>query len=194
MFNIKQSHYQARPTLVIINSGETLFYPFTVSFNKWGGSYYTIGDPYARVCVPNKVNNMNVKVFILMSVVNETRFLVQHESCECKCGLNESVCNSKQKWNPEECRWECKKLDDYSSCYCFDDIKKIEDFDFDNILSDEKLHENILVYDISYKTLIGAKQLRIRFSKVDGLIRVYDIKYYLALKNMMPFKIGLYIL
>ena len=29
--------------------------------------------------------------------VNETRFLVQHESCKCKCKLNEIVCNSKQK-------------------------------------------------------------------------------------------------
>ena len=27
--------------------------------------------------------------------VNKTRFLVQHESCEGKCGLNKSVCNSK---------------------------------------------------------------------------------------------------
>ena len=34
---------------------------------------------------------MNVKVFNLMSRVNETKFLVQHEWCECKCGLNESV-------------------------------------------------------------------------------------------------------
>ena len=34
-----------------------------------------------------------------MSGINETRVLVQHESCEYKCGLNESVCNSNQKWN-----------------------------------------------------------------------------------------------
>ena len=32
-----------------------------------------------------------------MSEVNETRFLIQHESCECKCRLNESVYNSKKK-------------------------------------------------------------------------------------------------
>ena len=31
-----------------------------------------------------------------MSRVNETIFLFQPESCECKCGLNESVCISKQ--------------------------------------------------------------------------------------------------
>ena len=67
-------------------------------------------------CVPNKVKNVNVKVFNLMSGVNETRFLVQHESCECKCGLNESVCNSKQNWNPGE-RWcEYKELDNWGSC------------------------------------------------------------------------------
>ena len=40
---------------------------------------------------------MNVKVLNLMSGTNEKRFLVQNELCECKCGLNESVCNSKQK-------------------------------------------------------------------------------------------------
>ena len=59
---------------------------------------------------------MNLEAFNLMLGVNETRFIVQHESCECKCGLNESVSNSKQKCNHNECRWECKELDDSSSC------------------------------------------------------------------------------
>ena len=45
----------------------------------------------------------------------------------------------------------------------------------------KKSYENILVYDISYKTLIGAKPLRIRFDKVDGFIRVYDGTRYLVL-------------
>ena len=35
------------------------------------------------------------------------------------------------------------------TCYYFDDIIKIEDFDFDNILLDEKSHKNILICDIS---------------------------------------------
>ena len=34
-----------------------------------------------------------------MSGVNETRFLVKHESCKCKCGLIESVYNPEQIWN-----------------------------------------------------------------------------------------------
>ena len=51
------------------------------------------------------------------------------------------------------------------TCYCFDDIIKLEDFYLDNILIDEKSHENILIYDISYKTLINPKPLRSRFEK-----------------------------
>ena len=38
------------------------------------------------------------------------------------------------------------------TCYYYlDDIIKLEDFDFGNILIDEKSNENILIYGISYK-------------------------------------------
>ena len=59
-------------------------------------------------------------------------------------------------------------------CYYFDDLIKFEDFDLDNILIDEKSHENILIYDISYKNLIDPKPLRIRFFKIGGIIRIYN--------------------
>ena len=62
-----------------------------------------------------------------------------------------------------------------------DDLIKIEDFGFDYILIDEQSYENVLVYNISYKTLIGAKPLRIRFNKVHGFIRIYDGTRYLTL-------------
>ena len=49
-------------------------------------------------------------------------------------------------------------------------------------LIDEKSYQHILVYNISYKTFIGAKPLRIMFDKMDGFIRVYDgIRYLLQL-------------
>ena len=65
--------------------------------------------------------------------------------------------------------------------YCFDDIIKIEDFDLDNILIDEKSYGNNLVYNISYKRLTDSKPLRIRFDKIDRFIRVYDGNRYLVL-------------
>ena len=46
---------------------------------------------------------------------------------------------------------------------------------------DKKSYRNILICDISYKTLIGATPLRIKFDKVDRLIRVYDGTWYLVL-------------
>ena len=42
-------------------------------------------------------------------------------------------------------------------CCYFGGIIRIEDFNFDSILLDEKSHGSIFIYDISYKTLIGAK-------------------------------------
>ena len=44
---------QARPTSLNINSNETLYYPFSDSVSKCGGSCNTIDNPYAWVYVPN---------------------------------------------------------------------------------------------------------------------------------------------
>ena len=49
MLTLNNRPCQARPTLVNINSDETLFYPFTESVDKCGGSCNTIDDQYARV-------------------------------------------------------------------------------------------------------------------------------------------------
>ena len=42
-------------------------------------------------------------------------------------------------------------------CYYFDDINKGVGIYFSVILLDEKLYENISVYDISYETSMGRK-------------------------------------
>ena len=65
--------------------------------------------------------------------------------------------------------------------YYFDDITKVEDFEIDNVLIDEKSHKNILIYVIPYKTFIGAKPLCIRFDKIEGFIWIYDRTRYLTL-------------
>ena len=58
------------------------------------------------------------------------------------------------------------------TCYYFDDIIKLEDFDIDNILIDEKLQENILIYDIFFAYW---------FDKIDGFIEIYNGTRYLIL-------------
>ena len=68
------------------------------------------------MCVPDVVKNLNVKVFNLMSRTNETRHIKWHETCKCKCRLDASVCNNKQRWNDDKCRCECKELIDKGVC------------------------------------------------------------------------------
>ena len=64
------------------------------------------------MCVPDVVKNINVKVFNLMSRTNETTHVKWHETCKCKCRLDVSVYNSKQRWNKDKFRCECKNLID----------------------------------------------------------------------------------
>ena len=55
---------------------------------------------------------------------------------------------------------------------------RIKNFDFGNILLDKTSNENILIYDVLYKTLIDVKLLRIIFDKIDRFVRDYGgIKY-----------------
>ena len=67
------------------------------------------------------------------------------------------------------------------TCYYFDDIIKFADFGFDNILLAENSCKSILINNVSYKTLIGAKPLRVISDKVDGFVRDYDRTKYLVL-------------
>ena len=84
-----------------------------------------------------------------------------------------------KKWTNKTCQCECKN---YRTCE-----NVFIDFDLDNVLIDEKSYENVLIYEISNKTLIFPKALRIRYDKVDGIIKIYDGTRYSTLfgtKNM----------
>ena len=41
--------------------------------------------------------------------LNETRNVLWHESCKCVCKLGSSVCNNKQIWNDDTCRYDCNE-------------------------------------------------------------------------------------
>ena len=107
---------KVRPEIVNVNSDEPVFYPFSIKTSKCSGSCNNINDPYAKMCVPNVVKMLNVKVFNLMSRTNETRYIEWHKTCKCKCRLDRSFCNNKQCWNDDECRCECKELIDKGVC------------------------------------------------------------------------------
>ena len=103
---------KARPEIINVNSNNPILYPFSVKTSKCSGNCNNINDPYAKICVPNVVKNLNVKVFNLMSRTNETKNIKWHETCKCECRLDAIVCNNKQRWNEDKCRCECKELID----------------------------------------------------------------------------------
>ena len=105
-----------RQQMININSNEPSFFPYSVEVNKCSGSCNDINDPYVKLCVPDAIKIINVKVFNLVSRSNEKRHIEWHKTCKCKCRLHASVCNNKQCWNKDKCRSECKELIDKGRC------------------------------------------------------------------------------
>ena len=100
---------KVRPEIFNVNSNEPVFYPFSIKTCKCSGSCNNINDPYVNIWVPDVVKSLNVKPFNLMSRTNKTRHIEWHEAWNCKCRLDASVYNNKQRWNDDKCWCECKE-------------------------------------------------------------------------------------
>ena len=92
-----------------------------------------------------------------MSRTNETRHIEWHETCKCKCRLDASVCNNKQRWNEDKCRCECKDLIDNGAgdkgfiwnpsnceCECDQSCNIGEYLDYENCKYRNKLVDNLV--------------------------------------------------
>ena len=99
----------SRPKIINLNKDEPVFYPLSIKVNKCSGDCNNINDPMAKLCVPNIVNDMNIKVFNLLARVNETRKIVWHETCTSVCRLASAICNDRQEWSENKCTGECKE-------------------------------------------------------------------------------------
>ena len=66
---------KVRPKIVNVKSDEPVFYPLSIKTSKYSGSCNDINDPYAKMCVPDVIKNLNVKVFNIISRTNETRHI-----------------------------------------------------------------------------------------------------------------------
>ena len=64
---------RTRTKIININNSEPVFYPFSINVNKCSGSCNNINDSHTKLCVPDVVKNINVKVFHVMSWSNQTR-------------------------------------------------------------------------------------------------------------------------
>ena len=78
------------------------YYPFSVKLDRCDRSCNTLIDLSNKVCVPNKIEDLNLNVCNMITGINESRTLTKHISCECKCKFDGRKCNSNQKWNKGE--------------------------------------------------------------------------------------------
>ena len=71
--------------------------------NRCDYSYNTVEDPFGRMSISNKVENVNLKAFDLIKGINESKTLARLNEFDAR------KCNSSQKWNNGKCQCECKK-------------------------------------------------------------------------------------
>ena len=69
--SMKNQECRVRPKIINVNSNEPILYPCSIKASKCSGSCNNINNPYAKICVPNVIKDLNVKVFNLMSRTNE---------------------------------------------------------------------------------------------------------------------------
>ena len=103
--SMKNQECKTRLQVINVNSNNPIFYHFSIKTSKCSGNCNYINNPYAKICVPEVVKNLNVKVFNLMPRTNEIRSIKSHKTCKCICSLSKIICNSKQRWNKDKCEW-----------------------------------------------------------------------------------------
>ena len=80
-----------RPTLIDMNPGDLKYYPFMISLNKYTRSCNALSP---KICVPKETKDINVKAFNMITNKDESKAMIEHNSCGCKCKLNSTTCNS----------------------------------------------------------------------------------------------------
>ena len=51
------------------------------------------------MCIPNKTKDVHLNVFNVMTEINESKTLIKHTSCKCRCTFDIRKCNLNQKWD-----------------------------------------------------------------------------------------------
>ena len=55
---------KTRPRVANVNGDEPVFFPFSIETSKCSGSCNNINYPYAKICAPDIIKNLNVKYSI----------------------------------------------------------------------------------------------------------------------------------
>ena len=71
-----------RPTFIDLNPDKLHYYPFIISINSCNGSCNSIEDPFGWIYAPNKMDDVNLKVFNMIKGINKSKITAEHNLCE----------------------------------------------------------------------------------------------------------------
>ena len=84
-------------------SQKLCYYPLPVKLHRCVGSCNTLNDLSNIVYVPNETEDLNLSVFNIITVINESIVLIKHIWCKCECKLHGRKWQSIQNWNNDKC-------------------------------------------------------------------------------------------
>ena len=64
--SINNQECKIRTEIINLNTNKPMFYPYSIKTNRCKGSCNTINDPFNKICVPDQIQDTNVKVFNLI--------------------------------------------------------------------------------------------------------------------------------
>ena len=83
-------------------------HPFLVNWRSCVQSW-NVNDLSNEVCISNKAEDLNLDVFNMNKIINESNGLKKHLSCKCKCKFYGKNCSLDQWYNNVKCGCECRK-------------------------------------------------------------------------------------
>ena len=84
-------------------SQEFHYSPFAAKLDRCVGSCNTLNDLSNKARAPDKTEDLSLSVFNMITRINESKTLIRHISCECKCRFDRRKCNLDQRWNNNKC-------------------------------------------------------------------------------------------
>ena len=72
-----------------MNTVKNHYFSFTVKLDRCVGSCNTLNNLSNKLCVPNEREDLNLRVFDMITGINESKTLTKHISFKCKCRFDE---------------------------------------------------------------------------------------------------------
>ena len=104
---LSNQKFITQPTLINLHPNEYSqifhYYQFSVKLDRCGKNCNTLNDLSNKVCVPKKIEVLDLSLLNIITKVHESNTLTKHILCEYKCKFDGKKFNSDQWRNNKKC-------------------------------------------------------------------------------------------